>query len=132
MEEIIPKNSYSDFKKYPKSLPWLNFSSRITKNPFVKEYLLKRDGRYCKWCKKAFIKEPVIHHLDYNHECSFNQNITVSCLKKTGKKGTRNTPNCELCMLENINAFKSCMSRLVLVHDYCNYSISTIVKTNTR
>jgi hypothetical protein len=120
---ILPQNIIRN--KFSEDIDaWRNFAQRITKNPFVREYLFKRDGNKCSWCEKDFNKQPIIHHLSYDHKCTFNETtvITYSTEKKTFRE--RKVPNCQKCSQINSIAFNDCMNKLALVHRICNLQIA--------
>lgn len=103
---------------------WKNFAQRITKNPFVKSFLLKRDGNRCGWCKGQFLKQPVIHHINYDHHCSYNVLIQIPAPTLNNPFKTRFVPDCKNCKIGNNDRFMTCMNKLVLVHNFCNKRIS--------
>jgi len=65
---------------------WKNFAERITKNPFIKIFLLERDGKMCAWCQKALYEQNIIHHITYDHSCTYSKAIRIS-------SPTENRPN---------------------------------------
>jgi hypothetical protein len=126
--KIIPKDSYSTCKNSFEKGLWLNYARRITRNEFVLNYLLNRDGRLCSWCNKKMIKDPIIHHNTYEHVCSFNRYIYYD--RPTEKRPNRKarTPDCDSCKNRNFDRFKECMDKLVLVHGLCNREISILAQ----
>ena len=122
--ELLPKIGYSDAKAmHNGSEAWLNFARRITKNPFVKQHLALR-GNTCAYCSWPLNASYVVHHIDYDHTCSYPG--TVRFLNATAKRPNRSdkAPDCETCKLVQEKAFLSCMVRLALVHKLCNMKIS--------
>jgi hypothetical protein len=103
---------------------WKNFAQRITKNPFIKVYLFERDGEKCAWCQRALYDQPIIHHITYEHYCSYTTVIRVASPTENRPNKTRLVPDCENCKKENTNGFMSCVNKLVLVHSNCNKKIA--------
>lgn len=124
-KNIIPKTGSMDAKlKIDDEESWLKFARKITKNPFVLNYLLERDEYNCQWCfQKASQKNVIIHHKDYEHVCAYNKTRKYSrpTEKRPNKKVT--VPDCESCKKENEKMFESCVDRLAIVHRVCNYII---------
>jgi hypothetical protein len=90
----------------------------------VKRFLLSRDGNNCSWCEKTFGETQIVHHICYDHSCSFNKEVIVTrpTLKRPNR--TASVPDCETCSLDNFERFNVCMSKLVLVHPICNKIVS--------
>ena len=126
--KIINKDSYSTYKNSFDRESWLNYASRITKNEFVIKYLLDRDGKLCSWCHKNMINRPVIHHITYEHKCTFNKIIHFDRPTDKRPNRTSKTPDCETCKNDNFSRFKSCLDKLVLVHGFCNREISIVAQ----
>ncbi len=103
---------------------WRNFAQRITKNPFVKTFLLAQDENTCAWCDRLLKESKVIHHIDYNHYCSYDVVIRISAPTANNPCKTRVVPDCESCRADNNDRFMACMAKLVLVHVSCNKKIS--------
>ncbi|MBE5103420.1 hypothetical protein [Priestia aryabhattai] len=126
-EELIPKMSslkasekHKDYKNH-----WKNFSRRMQKHPFTREFHFKLSKGICAWCDKTIDKEKfVLHHIDYDHKC-INQN-SIKILKPTPKRPNRKIqiPNCEECAKNYPLEFSECMKRVVPVHQICNLIIS--------
>jgi len=108
---------------------WRNFAQRITKNPFVKEFLLQRDGHTCAWCNNELKENFQVHHICYQHSCSYGARIKLSYPTKNRLDKIRTVPDCENCKKENESRFMTCMNKLVLVHGLCNKEIA---QTNPR
>lgn len=125
-DPLVPKISSYKAKKNHDPVSWLRFGRRCQKNPYMRKKIRERDCNRCRWCF-GLIKEhqePVLHHVDYDHACSFNRNI--STLSPTAKRPNRvfNGPDCQKCEIENPEGFNACIDRLVLVHSYCNFEIT--------
>jgi len=103
---------------------WRNFAQRITKNPFVKEFLLRRDGNKCGWCQNEIKQNRIVHHITYEHSCSYNIVIQIPSPTDKYPNKTRVVPDCKNCKEDNSNRFMSCMEKLVLVHGMCNKIMS--------
>lgn len=103
---------------------WRNFAQRITKSPFVKAFLLERDGHECSWCKRVLGENKVVHHISYEHVCTFDRTIQIDTPTFKRSSRQRNVPDCESCKKDNNDRFISCMNKLALVHGYCNKLIS--------
>lgn len=126
---IIPTLSSMDAKRgfLHDIEAWKNFARRITKNLFVKSFLLERDGVKCSWCKKHLTAAPVIHHHTYEHVCTYNETkrIVTSALR------AREVPDCESCRQKDEHRFLTCMDKLSLVHAMCNKAIEDRRKVNS-
>lgn len=110
---------------------WRNFAQRITKNPFVKEHLLRRDGNKCAWCNGTLGETVQVHHISYNHACTFQTTIWID--RPTEKRPARTAliPDCKSCKQQDEGRFQHCMNKLVLVHGICNKNISRALTINT-
>ena len=105
-------------KDYVESVAWKAFSEKICKNDFVKQYLSFKQNGVCAVCKRSMNNNTVIHHVDYDWNCSF-------CKSKLEWRipNTRTQPNCELCFNAHRAWFDACVSRLALLHSSCHYYI---------
>lgn len=124
--QIVPTNTRMKAKP-PVSQnleQWRNFAQRITKNPFVKTYLIERDGTICGWCKKELYDLKIVHHISYDHYCSYDKVIRINSPTPTNPFKTRLVPDCKSCMEDTLERFETCMQKLVLVHSICNKHIS--------
>ncbi|MCX5791874.1 MAG: hypothetical protein NTY45_06585 [Elusimicrobia bacterium] len=122
--KIIPARTASDCENdYDREL-WLKFARRITKNPFVQNFLALRDGGKCAWCGEMILDAGDVHHTTYEHACSFAGTIEIrqQTVQRHAKK--RKAPDCESCKAADQARFAACMSKLVLVHPLCNMEIS--------
>lgn len=125
--EIIPPQSKTQARvNYLHDLEaWMNFAQRITKNPFVKEFLIARDGKQCSWCGKYLYNNAVVHHVSYDHVCSYNKCKEIATPIPGKPNKMRIVPDCENCKRDNGERFMTCMSKLALVHSGCNWKIAT-------
>jgi hypothetical protein len=103
---------------------WKNFAQRITKNPFVKNFLLERDGNRCSWCKCVLQQYKIIHHTTYEHICTYNKVIRISAPTLGQPYKTRLVADCKSCKEQSKEKFLECTNKLVLVHGMCNKIIS--------
>lgn len=103
---------------------WKNFAQRITKNQFVKEFLLNRDGNNCSWCDETTNNNFVIHHISYAHFCTYGIVKEVFSGTEMRPFKTRIVPDCQSCKQNNCIRFNECMDKLVLVHRRCNKEIA--------
>jgi hypothetical protein len=103
---------------------WKNFAERITKNPFIKNLLIERDGSKCPWCQKVLYGHFVIHHITYEHSCTYSKVVRVASPTENRPNKTRLVPDCQNCEKENTEGFLGCMNKLVLVHNLCNKKIA--------
>jgi 5-methylcytosine-specific restriction endonuclease McrA len=107
---------------------WISYSRRITKNPFVKEYLFQRQKGICLYCHKPIkdIKKAHIHHIDYMNICIYPKNDYIEIPHPTPQRPNRTAKisKCEICFKENKEQFLKCISKLALVHSVCNKNIS--------
>ena len=124
--QIIPTQSrYTSKTFYIDNIEaWKNFAQRITKNPFVKDFLINRDGNKCSWCTRRMINSLVVHHTSYQHHCSYNVVKRIKAGTENRPNKTRLVPDCEACKKDSLGRFLECMDKLVLVHNGCNKAIS--------
>jgi hypothetical protein len=111
-------------KKHGSSDAWRNFARRITRNPFAKSHLFDREAGKCALCKRPVGGAFVIHHLDYDHICSFGKTQRVDASTSRRPDKLRTVPDCEACKFECETRFLSCASRLTIVHRVCNMRLS--------
>lgn len=126
---LIPRIASADAKRNHPAEGWTLFARRIQKHPFVKAYLLRRDfNDGCGWCRTAFASPAnvQIHHVDYDHACTFLQVTEIST--PTPKRPTRRYrgPDCQTCSNQHRDKFDACMSRLRLTHMMCNAHIEEV------
>lgn len=122
--KILPAQAAADCEKnYDREL-WLKYARRITKNPFVVDFLSLRDAAKCAWCGQKITGIADIHHTTYDHACSFAGTIIVRQQTVQRHSRKREAPDCERCQADNKARFDACMGKLVLVHPLCNKEIS--------
>lgn len=97
---------------------WKTYTERICKNSFIKMVLHNRQNGLCAVCQSKLNDKAVIHHIDYDHKCTFQDSGLDWKVPKT-----RVQPNCELCFQTHREWCDDCISRLFLVHNNCNYFI---------
>ena len=120
-EDIINKNTLKDVKKNIEEKTyyrWHLYAIKITKNDFVKKYLFIRNEGRCLWCGLNIVEKKVVHHIDYNHFCSFKGTILSN-----NKKSTL-IPDCKNCAKLHYKKFIECTDKLLLVHPRCNMEIA--------
>lgn len=122
---IIPPVSSTEAKKsYEDNIEaWKNYAQRITKNPFVKSFLLKRDDYKCPCCERSLSNNSQVHHSSYNHICTFNVVIRVDSPTPHNPHKTRLVPDCQSCRKQDEYRFAACMSKLAQVHPLCNKKV---------
>ena len=80
--------------------------------------LAERQSGTCPACGMPLGARPVVHHVDYDHECR---------LELAGQEwrlaGTRDVPDCERCHKDHPDWFEECLSRLAALHRGCNYLV---------
>lgn len=123
--DLININSRIEMKeKHAGREQWKNFSSRCTRNPFLKEYLLDEYNHRCSYCGRPIRTERFcLHHLDYDHECLDVETIRIPHPTPKRPDKTYAVPDCEMCMLTCRRDFEECISRLRPVHISCNVKI---------
>lgn len=123
----LPRSAFKD--KYERQ-SWLNFASRVTKNPFMLDFLIRRERSKCSWCENTLYEKKTIHHISYDHFCSFN--VIIRENRPTQKRPSRQAkvPDCKSCHDINKDVFIQCANKLTVVHPICNLRISTIVSNN--
>lgn len=107
-----------------KSQEWRNYAQRITKNPFVKEYLFKKYKGICPYCGLKLNQNFVLHHRVYDRECVTAATIRVSRPTEKRPNKTAKVPNCESCTI-----FHECVDEHIYpIHVTCNMRIAEEVK----
>ena len=121
-KDLIPKKEAEEVKYNFNPVKWKLYARQMPRNPFMKEYILKKYNSVCQWCNKK-INKVQIHHIDYAHQCVNETYITIP--RPTEKRPNRvhKVPNCEKCYKENILAFNECIKKIVPVHSICNMLI---------
>jgi Fe-S cluster biosynthesis and repair protein YggX len=108
-EEKIKNLNDSDQRR------WNNFKNRIVKSSFIKQNLKKRQSNICPICSKYLNDKIVIHHIDYDRLCDFeNYRKQISPTTKNPNREIK-IPNCESCANTN-----KCQEKLVLIHNVCH------------
>jgi len=120
--ELVPKNRAENFAEY-RSEAWMLFARRMQKNPYMQSFVTQRDSNKCQWCGKRCLKPGQLHHVDYEHVCSFGKTIGISRPTEKRPNATRIVPDCESCSKFNPEWFAGCAARVVLVHGICNAAI---------
>lgn len=127
---IIPElGSKEAGEKRSNKEAWKTFCRRVTKNPFIKEYLRNRENNRCTWCNKTYPPHGFqVHHIDYDHECRYG--VIIEVPNPTEKRPARTTKvaDCETCYINNPEYFLECVSRLTTVHQSCNSTIEIVRK----
>ena len=122
--KIIPVRKAAECEKDYDAARWRRFARRITKNPYVRNFLAQRDSQVCAWCGQKIAEGGDIHHTTYAHDCSFAGTIVVRQQTAQRHSRKREVPDCERCRASDEVRFGACMSKLVLVHQLCNIEIS--------
>jgi len=121
---IIPKNSSIDSKnKHNNKEKWSLFARKLTKSIFMKNYLKDKYNNKCPWCGYNLNDNLVIHHIDYDHECFYNNYIKISHPTNKRPNRTYKAPDCENCYKTTNNKFNECIIRIAPVHKFCNLQI---------
>lgn len=107
-------------RKHGFSDAWEAFAVEVTKNAFMRFYLYGRGRRRCALCLHPFGGDTVIHHVDYDHVCSFGRRLMQPTPREDRPDIVVDVPDCEACFLESRERFFSCADRLRLVHSDCN------------
>lgn len=104
---------------------WSLFARKITKNPYMQQFIFTRDNSICAWCGKKVVKDGFhIHHSDYEHICNFGKEIRID--RPTEKRPNKmvSIPDCETCHKIHLEYFEDCTKRLHIVHKICNSIIN--------
>lgn len=124
---LVPIHSLKESAEvYRKSAAWKRFASQLPKHPFIRDRLGLRDGPVgCAWCGQSFkrIENAQVHHTDYNNFCSYPLTKTIPCPTPKRPNRVRSLPDCEGCYYDNRSGFDECVTRVVLIHGYCNLRI---------
>jgi hypothetical protein len=124
---LIPKLSSAAARLKHDQDAWKLFARRIQRHPFVKAHIIRRDYENgCPWCDRPFTSTEnlQVHHVDYDHACTFLRSVTLD--QPTSKRPSRSYtgPDCQSCGQCCPDQFEACMSRLRLVHPFCNARIA--------
>jgi hypothetical protein len=122
--KIIPVRKAVDCEKDYDRERWLKYARRIKKNPYVQASLALRDKDECAWCGGKITDGGDVHHISYDHACSFAGTIVVRLQTVQRHARKREVPDCERCRASDQVRFDACMNKLVLVHKLCNLEIS--------
>jgi hypothetical protein len=122
---LVPRIASAEAKaKCRDKEAWRNFARRITHHPDVQEYLHTREAGLCTHCKQPLHGKTQIHHIDYDHYCSFGIMKTIATPTPKRPNRIRSIPDCKACSLQRRELFDKCMGRLTVVHAGCNAKIS--------
>lgn len=123
-KELIPNHWKSNIPEECKNNAWKLFAENITRNRWVKQYLLNRAEGKCDWCNKGFVNadEGIVHHKTYSSFCL----CPDSCMEiydpsLNNANRTIVIPNCGECQYK-----EKCLDQLALVHSNCNKEINDI------
>ena len=98
-ELLIPAMGSEQAKKSFEKGKWKNFARRLTKNPFMKEYVFERVNGLCPWCGKPLRKRNLhgfhVHHIDYFHQCKTSAFIEVPSPTEKRPDRKYKVPHCE-------------------------------------
>ncbi len=98
---------------------WGIFKSKVCRTPFMIKRLLEVQGETCPLCRKPILaSESVVHHLDYDHLCIFDDSVIVES-EKNGKP--IKVANCASC-----HEISGCVKRLVLLHKGCHFRVHLV------
>ena len=126
-ELLIPAMGSEQAKKSFEKGKWKNFARRLTKNPFMKEYVFERVNGLCPWCGKPLRKRNLhgfhVHHIDYFHQCKTSAFIEVPSPTEKRPDRKYKVPHCEDCKNTTPLACEECVRRVVAVHKLCNRDI---------
>jgi hypothetical protein len=124
---LIPQSASAEAKaKYLDKNAWRNFAQRITHHPDVQEYLHTREAGLCSHCKQPLNESVQIHHIDYDHYCSFGTMKIIATPTRKRLARSRSVPDCKACSQQRRELFDRCMSKLTVVHASCNAEISML------
>ncbi len=124
---VVNVNTYHEMaEKHVKSQEWRNYAKRITANPAMKRFVFERDEGVCRFCGRPVHSNWVLHHMDYDHECKSADTVRVAHPTPKRPNRTAKVPDCAACRESGDGMFNECASRLVLVHNSCNATISEI------
>lgn len=122
-EKLIPKVGSDDVKENYNIEKWKTYARRMTKNEFMKMYILKKYNGICQWCRCKIINKFVIHHIDYERECINTKLIEIAHPTEKRPNRVYKVPDCENCYKNNPLEFYECVKRIVPVHSGCNQAI---------
>ena len=120
---LIPTKSSTEAKVNYDPTKWYLFARKITKCPFVKEYLKSIHNNKCAWCGGELKDEFIVHHISYEHECVYTIEKKIDHPTEKRPNRTCKIPNCEICYINSKDKFDECMSKIAPVHKMCNWNI---------
>jgi hypothetical protein len=130
---LVPHTGSAEAKtKCSDKSAWRNFAQRITRHPDVQRYLQTREAGLCTHCKQPLHGKFQIHHIDYDHHCSFGVTKKIAAPTPKRPNRVRSIPDCQACSLQRKELFDECMSRLTVVHAGCNAKISLLQPNEPR
>ena len=98
---------------------WGIFKNKVSRTPFMIKKLLEAQGETCPLCRKPILaSESVVHHLDYDHLCIFDDSVIVENEKNGKPIKVANCANCQ--------EISGCMQRLVLLHKGCHFRVHLV------
>lgn len=102
-----------------------NFTSRVRRNPFMRESVLKYQKYKCWFCNEEIYnkEQMVLHHLTYDWCCYTTETVKLHSPSVKRPSRVSKVPDCELCFKENKDRFCSCKDKLVAVHEGCHFLI---------
>ena len=126
-EDYVPKHSQRDyenvFRRTSYYEQWIMYSRMMQGNPYVKNYLARRQEGKCLFCGKKLFEDMnynIVHHRDYMNLCG--QHDSKATLVRYPKPTKRNpdktilVPNCAYCKWHTIDDFDDCIDNKVYVH----------------
>lgn len=121
---LVPRISSAEAKAKHKDIDaWRNFAQRITHHLGVSRYLQAREAGLCSFCKQQLHETVHIHHIDYDHSCSFGVTKTIRTPTAKRPNRVRPIPDCKACSVQRRDLFDGCMAKLTVVHAGCNARI---------
>lgn len=100
-----------------------NFTSRLRRNPFMRESILHRQKYKCWFCHKEFtdLDQIILHHLTYDWCCFTPETIKLASPSLKRPNRVSKVPDCETCFNTDKTRFYLCEIRLVAMHDSCHF-----------
>ncbi len=114
---LFRKNKKEALKsKYQGLSGWWQFTDAICRSAEVKRALLTDQSGCCADCDRAIVSrsldEAVVHHLSYDHRCTFGGNATQN-------------PDCDICISKDKQKSAACLRLLRLLHTDCHEALHT-------
>lgn len=110
-------------KRHGFSEQWERFAVEVCKNEFMRRFLFLRRRGICSCCCHPLAGDVVVHHVDYDHVCTFGGRKGIS-RSDYNVTGWVTGPDCEACLVASRTRFLACANRLRAVHEECNRLIS--------